>query len=77
MCCCESRPTVPDSAALTAQQAIDVVYEMSELLNTGLDRQTLSILVALTENGVNPEALANVVEQLQNESRRVYTKNIV
>ena len=34
------------------------MHEISNLLNTGLDRQTLAILVNLCEAGVNPEALA-------------------
>ena len=41
---------------------------MSRLLNTGLDRETLSILVTLCESGVNPEALAVVVKELRKES---------
>ena len=47
---------------------IIVLYEISLLLNCGLDRQTLSILVSLCENGVNPEALANVVKELKQEA---------
>jgi mitotic-spindle organizing protein 1 len=35
-----------------------VLHEISTLLNTGLDRDTLSICLNLCENGVNPEALA-------------------
>ena len=31
---------------------------MSQLLNTGLDRETLATCVSLIEGGVNPEALA-------------------
>jgi mitotic-spindle organizing protein 1 len=33
----------------------------------GLDRKTLGILVALCEQGVNPEALAEVVKFLRRE----------
>jgi len=33
-----------------------------------LDRQTLSLLTSLCENGVNPEALAHVVKELQKEA---------
>ena len=46
-----------------------VLYEMSQLLNCGVDQRTLTLLVALIENGVNPEALANVVKELQRETR--------
>ena len=45
-----------------------VLFELSQILNCGLDRQTLSILVSLCENGANPEALAAVVKELQRES---------
>lgn len=35
--------------------ALDAAFEISKLLDCGLDRETLSICVALLENGVNPE----------------------
>lgn len=57
--------------ALSAQRAretLDIAHEISKLLNTGLDRDTLSILIALCENGVNPEALAAVVKELRREA---------
>lgn len=44
------------------------MHEISKLLDTGLDRETLAILVALIENGVNPEALAAVVKELRRET---------
>ena len=40
---------------------------MSSILNTGLDRESLNILIELVEIGVNPEALAAVVQQLRKE----------
>ena len=46
-----------------------VLYEMSQLLNCGVDQRTLTLLVALIENGVNPEALAGVVKELQRETQ--------
>ena len=45
-----------------------VVYEISKLMNTGLDREQLSILVSMCENGVNPEALGVVVKELRREA---------
>ena len=44
------------------------LYDISNILDTGLDRETLSILVGLCETGVNPEALAAVVKELQREA---------
>lgn len=35
-----------------------VLYDISQLLNTGLDRETLVTCVGMIESGVNPEALA-------------------
>ncbi len=48
--------------------APSVAHELSQVLDTGLDKETLGILIALCENGVNPEALALVVKELKRES---------
>ena len=45
-------PPIPDPPTPSA------MHEVSTILNTGLDRQSLRILVNLCEAGVNPEALA-------------------
>ena len=45
--------------------------EMSRILNTGLDMETLATVVRLCENGVNPEALALVFQELRKESAAV------
>ncbi|KAL4437408.1 hypothetical protein ABPG75_004547 [Micractinium tetrahymenae] len=45
--------------------ALDCAFELSKLLDCGLDKEALSICVALIEKGVNPEALAGVVKQLR------------
>ena len=50
---------------------IVVIMEISNMLNTGLDETTLSICVRLCENGVNPEALALVVQELRRESASI------
>lgn len=42
--------------------------EISELLNTGLDDETLKVCVQLLEAGVNPEALATVVLELRRQT---------
>ena len=49
-------------------ETLDVLFDISQLLQTGLDRETLAVLVGLTETGVNPEALAAVVKELRRES---------
>ena len=45
-----------------------VVTEISKLLETGLDSETLAICIKLCENGVNPEALAMVIQELRRET---------
>ncbi|KAK2153938.1 hypothetical protein LSH36_281g09025 [Paralvinella palmiformis] len=51
-----------------AREAMDTIVEISTLLNTGLDADTLAICVRLCESGANPEALAKVIQDLQRES---------
>ncbi|KAH6678901.1 mitotic-spindle organizing gamma-tubulin ring associated-domain-containing protein [Plectosphaerella plurivora] len=51
-----------------AQQAVDILHEISTILNCQLDRRTLSICISMIENGVNPEALATVIKELRKEA---------
>ncbi|KAF8159645.1 mitotic-spindle organizing gamma-tubulin ring associated-domain-containing protein [Crassisporium funariophilum] len=51
----------------SAQQTLDILYEISQLLNTQLDKATLATCVGMVENGVNPEALAAVIQELRRE----------
>ncbi|KAH0793725.1 mitotic-spindle organizing gamma-tubulin ring associated-domain-containing protein [Histomonas meleagridis] len=46
---------------------LDALQELSDILETGLDRETLSILLELTESGVNPEALAALIKELRKQ----------
>ncbi len=39
-----------------ANAALDIVHEIAKLLDTGLDKEEVAILIALVENGINPEA---------------------
>ncbi|XP_007465047.1 PREDICTED: mitotic-spindle organizing protein 1-like [Lipotes vexillifer] len=39
------------------------LLEISRILNTGLDMETLSICVWLCEQGINPEALSSVIKE--------------
>ncbi|XP_060171437.1 mitotic-spindle organizing protein 1B-like [Lycium barbarum] len=55
-------------AARNARDSLDLVFHMSNILDTGLDRHTLSVLIALSEMGFNPEALAAVVKELHRET---------
>ncbi|TEB33169.1 hypothetical protein FA13DRAFT_1730929 [Coprinellus micaceus] len=51
----------------SAQQTLDILYEMSQLLGTQLNKETLATCVGLIESGVNPDALAAVIQELRLE----------
>ncbi|PYI01726.1 mitotic-spindle organizing protein associated with a ring of gamma-tubulin 1 [Aspergillus sclerotiicarbonarius CBS 121057] len=51
-------PSQADDKRQAAREVIDILHEISTLLNTNLDRTELSLCVSLIENGVNPDALA-------------------
>ncbi|KAF3943349.1 hypothetical protein CMV_030085, partial [Castanea mollissima] len=47
---------------------LDLAFHMSNIIDTGLDRHTLSVLIALCDLGLNPESLAAaVVKELRTE----------
>lgn len=48
-------------------ETMEILFELATLLDTGLDRETLAILVELIEQGVHPQALARVVLELRRE----------
>ncbi|TPX64628.1 hypothetical protein SpCBS45565_g05762 [Spizellomyces sp. 'palustris'] len=64
-----------DSKLQEARETMDILHEISRILNTGLDRETLSLCVSLCESGVNPEALAAVIKELKRESRALRGEN--
>ncbi|KAM7069309.1 mitotic-spindle organizing protein 1-like [Molossus nigricans] len=47
------------------RETMDVLLEISRILNTGLDMETLPICVRLCEQGINPEALLSVIKELR------------
>ena len=48
-----------------SKETLEILYEMSQILNYGLNKETLNILVTMIEKEVNPEALIRVVEELR------------
>ncbi|KAG5192830.1 glycosyltransferase family 28 C-terminal domain-containing protein [Tribonema minus] len=46
--------------AADAAETLEVLHEVSSILHTGLDKESLRVLIGLCESGVNPEALALV-----------------
>ena len=39
-----------------ANATIDIVHEIATILDTGLSKEEVAIIIALIENGVNPQA---------------------
>ncbi|KAK7862508.1 hypothetical protein R5R35_005928 [Gryllus longicercus] len=48
-----------------ARECLHILLEISEMLHTGLDPETLSTCIRLIQCGVNPEALARVVIEIK------------
>lgn len=53
-----------------------VLLEISRLLNTGLDMESLSICVRLCEQGINPEALSAVIKELRKASESLKVQKL-
>ena len=61
-------PRRASAMADAARETLDVAHDVSKLLDTGLTREQLAVLIALVERGVNPEALAAVIRELRREA---------
>lgn len=48
-----------------AREAFQMMYQISQLLCTGLDPETLTICIRLCELGVDPEVLAHVIKEVR------------
>lgn len=67
-----------ENSIVAAREVFSCLREISQILNTGLDSETLALCVRLCELGVNPEALAVVIRELKKETaalRAVETSN--
>ncbi|CAG8636941.1 8170_t:CDS:2, partial [Paraglomus occultum] len=58
-----------------AREVMNILHEIATMLNTNLDRETLSLCISLCENGVNPEALAAMIKELKRESAAQATES--
>ena len=44
-----------DAAVAQANATLDIVHEIATILDTGLSKEETAIIIALIENGVNPQ----------------------
>ncbi len=56
-------------AAHPHAKVLDAAFELSQILDCGLDREQIAVLLGLLETGVSPDALATVVKELKREAR--------
>lgn len=54
---------------LAARNAFNALYNISQILNTGLSKEELMICVRLCEKGINPSMLANIITTMKNEMK--------
>lgn len=48
-----------------ARETFQMLYQISQLLCTGLDADTLTTCIRLCELGVDPEILAHVIKEIR------------
>lgn len=60
-----------------AREAFQSLYQISQLLGTGLDTDALNICIQLCELGVNPEILANVIKEIRKMETQASTQRNV
>jgi len=46
---------------------VDSIHKLSTLLQTGLNKRTIALLIQLIENGYDPESLGDIINQIKNE----------
>ena len=63
--------TLQNSQILEGRETFSTLKELSELLNTGLDSESLRVCVRLCEQGAHPEALATIIRELRRESQAI------
>ena len=63
--------TLQNSSIIEARETFSTLQELSQLLNTGLDRESLALCVRLCEQGAHPEALATIIRELRRESQAI------
>ncbi|CAF0827381.1 unnamed protein product [Didymodactylos carnosus] len=67
-----------DSSSETneAREALECLNDLSQLLNTGLDKKTLTCCIRLLESGVHPDALAQIIQQSVNYNKTMRSSSL-
>ncbi|XP_020578750.1 mitotic-spindle organizing protein 1-like [Phalaenopsis equestris] len=54
---------------------LDLAFQISNVLDCGLDRHTLSLIIALLDRGINPEPLSALIRELSSSASQSQTSN--
>ena len=54
-----------------ARDGLDTVHQISNLLKCKLDKNSLRIIISLIENGVKPECVAALVDEIRRRSNTI------
>lgn len=57
------------SQILAAKETFAILQDLSRLLNTGLDSESLALCVRLCENGAHPQALATIIKEIKKQAQ--------
>ncbi|KAM8710332.1 hypothetical protein ACLKA7_017031 [Drosophila subpalustris] len=58
-----------ESSVDKAKRVLDVLYDMSEVVNAGLNPEAIGTCVELLEAGVKPRALAKIIKTLKKDAK--------
>lgn len=58
-----------ESSEDKTKRVLDVLYDMSEVVNAGLSPEAIKICVELLEAGVQPRALAKIIKTLKKDAK--------
>ncbi|KAK9512422.1 hypothetical protein O3M35_000859 [Rhynocoris fuscipes] len=65
---------VEDKKKRSQQEMFQICFEISKLLNTGLDAESLKYCIRLCESGVNPEKVAKMVSEMNTAIKTIEKK---
>jgi mitotic-spindle organizing protein 1 len=58
---------------ITTKDQVDLLFQISNLLNTSLSKQTIATCMEMIELGINPEALVMVLREISNSNTNTST----
>ncbi|CAD6910324.1 unnamed protein product [Tilletia controversa] len=62
-----TQPQEARASAPLSKDAVDVLFDLSQLVRTGLSREQLQSCLALADQGVSGEAVAAIVKELRRD----------